>query len=457
MTPATRAVLSRLLIVPPVVLGVALVAYALAQRDPPERIPTREAATKVRTIAAPSVSVIPRALGYGNVQPGKVWEAVTEVDGRIVEIHPQLKKGAILADGVVLLRIDPTKYRLAIAEIAASIRSTRARIAELGVKEENTLSSLTIEERSLALSRNDLERKRALLASKNVSQAAVDQEERNVLAREQSVQTLANQINLIPTERATLEAEVALYRARLADAQLDLERTTITAPFDGRVAEVRVERAQYANRGQVLAIFDGIDVSEVSAQLPIDKMMSIVSGVDLDGITPATVMPELQRILGLTPIVRLHVGERTVVWPARVARISDTVDPRTRTVGVIVAVDQPYFQGNPGTRPPLAKNMFVEVELRGRALSDLVVIPRVALQGRRVYVVGADDRLSRREVEVQFHQTNFAAIRSGLEAGARIVISDLIPAIDGMLLDPVDDAEALAALIAEAEGHGPVQ
>jgi RND family efflux transporter MFP subunit len=379
------------------------------------------------------------------------------VDGRIVEIHPQLKKGAILADGVVLLRIDPTKYRLAIAEIEASIRSTRARIAELGVKEENTLSSLTIEERSLALSRNDLERKRALLASKNVSQAAVDEEERNVLAREQSVQTLANQLNLIPTERATLEAEVALYRARLADAQLDLERTTITAPFDGRVAEVRVERAQYANRGQVLAIFDGIDVSEVSAQLPIDKMMSIVSGVDLDGITPATVMPELQRILGLTPIVRLHVGERTVVWPARVARISDTVDPRTRTVGVIVAVDQPYFQGNPGTRPPLAKNMFVEVELRGRALSDLVVIPRVALQGRLVFVVGADDRLSRREVEVQFHQTNFAAIRSGLEAGERIVISDLIPAIDGMLLDPVDDDDALAALIAEAQGRGPVQ
>jgi multidrug efflux system membrane fusion protein len=158
----------------------------------------------VRTIAAPSVSVIPRALAYGNVQPGKVWEAVTEVDGRIVEIHPQLKKGAILADGVVLLRIDPAKYRLAIAEIEASIRSTRARIAELHVKEENTLASLTIEERSLALSRNDFERKRALQASKNVSQAAVDQEERNVLAREQSAQTLANQLNLIPTERATL-------------------------------------------------------------------------------------------------------------------------------------------------------------------------------------------------------------------------------------------------------------
>ena len=53
MTPATRTALRRLLIVPPVVLGIALVAYALAQRDPPERIPTRETATKVRTIAAP--------------------------------------------------------------------------------------------------------------------------------------------------------------------------------------------------------------------------------------------------------------------------------------------------------------------------------------------------------------------------------------------------------------------
>lgn len=62
------------------VFGIALVAYALAQRDPPVRIPIREAAIKVRTIKAPSVSVIPRALGYGNVQPGNVWEAVAEVD-----------------------------------------------------------------------------------------------------------------------------------------------------------------------------------------------------------------------------------------------------------------------------------------------------------------------------------------------------------------------------------------
>ncbi|HJO69434.1 MAG TPA: hypothetical protein QF804_07100 [Rhodospirillales bacterium] len=34
----------------------------------------------MRTIKAPSVSVIPRALGYGNVQPGNVWEAVAEED-----------------------------------------------------------------------------------------------------------------------------------------------------------------------------------------------------------------------------------------------------------------------------------------------------------------------------------------------------------------------------------------
>ncbi len=45
-----------------------------------------------------------------------------------------------------------------------------------------------------------------------------------------------------------------------------------------------------------------------------------------------------------------------------------------------------------------------------------------------------------------------AMIESGIKAGERIVISDLIPAIDGMLLDPVADAGARARLIAQATG-----
>ena len=447
----------KFLFLPPVLIGIAVLVALVRAREAPTRVPPAEASTKVRVIAAPTVAVVPRVLGYGNVQPGTVWEAVPEVGGKIVEVHPQLKKGAILPKGALLLRIDPTTYRLAVAQIEATLSSVDAELAELGVKDENTRASLAIEERSLALSRKDLERKRRLLERKTVSQAAVDQEERGVLAGLQSVQSLKNTLNLIPAQRRTLEARLALYRAQLAEAKLDLARTTITAPFDCRIAEVKAERAQYATPGQVLAIVDSIDVSEVSAQVPIDKMMSIVADTGRAGISPATVMSELPELLGLSPVVRLHAGDYTVEWPARVARISDTVDPRTRTVGVIVAVDDPYTQARPGSRPPLVKNMFVEVELRGRPRPPRVVIPRSALHERRVYVVDGESRLAMRPVTVEFLQTNFAVIEKGIVAGERVVVSDLIWAVAGMLLDPESDAEAARALVDEAEGRGPVR
>lgn len=447
----------RLLFIPPVAVGIVLLVVALKTRGGPEQAPPTELATPARVIAAPSLTVIPRALAYGNVQPGSVWEAVAQVGGKVVEVHPQLKKGAILPTGEVILRLDPADYRLAATQAEANIAAVEAQLAELEVKERNTRASLDIEERSMSLARKDLSRKRELLKRGNASQAAVDDQERSMLGSEQGVQSLRNTLNLIPAERSSLEAQIALNQARLAEARLDLERTAIAVPFDCRVADVRVETDQYANPGQVLATVDGIAVAEVSAQLPIDKLMAIVGPVETAPLETDRIMGQLRELLGLAPLVRLHAGDITVEWPGRVARISDTIDPQTRTVGVIVAVEDPYRQAQPGIRPPLAKNMFVEVELRGRPLTDQVVVPRSALHDGAVLVVDGSNRLVRRPVELLFVQTNFAVIARGLDAGTSVVISDLIPAIEGMLLAPEPDPAAAAALAAEAQGEGAVR
>jgi multidrug efflux pump subunit AcrA (membrane-fusion protein) len=128
------------------------------------------------------------------------------------------------------------------------------------------------------------------------------------------------------------------------------------------------------------------------------------------------------------------------------------VDPETRTIGVIVAVDEPYGKVRPGVRPPLVKNMFVEVEVRGRPKPKTLVVPRAALQGGKIYVANGDDRLEIREVKIGFTQTNFATIETGLKEGERVVMTDLVPAIEGMLLVPVMDEAALNRLLAEAAG-----
>lgn len=447
----------KLLFIPALLVGVAALVLAVKGKSVPEKAPPKEKVTRVRVIEAASMPVVPRAIAYGIVQPGTVWNAVAEAAGEIVETNPQLKKGAILAEGDVLFRIDPTPYELAAAQIEANIRATEAELAELEVRETNTRSSLAIEERSLVLSRKDLQRQKELKKKKAVAQAAVDKEERNVLARQLSVQTQRNTLNLIPAQRESLEAQLAVDRARLEDARLDLERTTIRAPFDCRVAEVRAEAGQFAASNATLAVVDSIAVSEVSAQLPIDKMMSIMSPSDTPFPALDTVMSELPAIIGIAPTVRLRTGERVIEWQARMARISDTIDPQTRTVGVIVAVDDPYRQTRPGYRPPLVKNMFVEVELQGRPRDGLVVVPRAALSGDTIHVVGPEDRLVKRTVEPLFRQTNFVALKGGIEPGERVIVTDLVPAIEGMLLAPQRDEEAEARLSAEARGEGPVR
>lgn len=457
MSIGFKEVFKRFLFIPAILIGVAAMALAVKNRQPPETVPLQETSTMVRVIEARETAAVPRALGYGIVQPQKTWEAVAEVSGKVVEFHPQLRKGAILEAGTVLLRIDPVDYELALTQIEASIRSTEARLRELETSVTNTRALIGIEKRSLALNETNLERKRELLARGNASQATVDEEERAVLARKQSIQSLENTLNLIPAQRDELRATRAQYRAQLATAKRDLEQTIITAPFDLRVSEVRIEEAQFAQQGAVLIEADGIDVAEVSAQVPIEKVATLISPGQTLAFGNGSFMDVVHEVIDVEAIVRLGGSDMSAEWPARFARMSDTVDPQTRAIGVIVAIDDPYRRAIPGVRPPLTKNMYVEVELRGAPRPGRIVVPRHALHGDRVHVANAENRLEIREVEIELTQTNFAVIKKGLTPGERIVVSDPVPAIDGMLLEPVADERSAAALAAEAVGTGGVR
>jgi multidrug efflux pump subunit AcrA (membrane-fusion protein) len=104
----------------------------------------------------------------------------------------------------------------------------------------------------------------------------------------------------------------------------------------------------------------------------------------------------------------------------------------------------------------------VAVELRGGAKPDTLVVPRAALHrgqdgGAIVYVAGADDRLERRPVEIGFSQADFVTIKAGLSVGERVVLSDPVPAIEGMLLLPSSDDDALARLLAQATGTAAIE
>jgi len=249
-------------------------------------------------------------------------------------------------------------------------------------------------------------------------------------------------------ERKLLESQHAGYEAKLASAKLDLENTIISLSFNGRIAEVNVEVGQYVRVGDVMTIVDGIKTAEVTAQIPISRIRPLIP---VGGVTNFQINENLfKQALGFKAKIRLQ--EIGVEWEARFVRMSDTVDPITRTMGVIVEVDEPYKKVIHGVRPPLIKGMFVEVEIRGKPKADQIVIPRSALHEDKVYLVNNESRLEIRKVDIAIIQAEYVSIVSGLEGGDRVIVSDLIPAIKGMLLSAIQDEEVKKELVSVAIG-----
>ena len=428
-----------LLVVPPLVLGVLMLVVMGNSRKPPTEVDAGESSATVRVVTASRVDLIPEATGYGEVQPARVWAAVAQVAGRVVEVHPRLRNGEILPAGTLLFRIDPVDYELKLAQ-------ARAELAELAVKEENTRASLEIERRNLAVAQREEERLTKLSQQAVASRSDVDLAERSVLTARTAIQNSENSLALIPTQRHVLEA-------RLTQAERDLQNTAVTAPFDMRITELATEQDQYTTVGQTLFRGDAVDRVEVTAQFAMSSLRNLLAGREDKLPAVAKLQSELADFSGFRPLLRMDLGDLTAEWEAQFARLGDAVDAQTRTMGLVIAVDKPLEQVIPGRRPPLSKGMFVEVRLRGRPQSDRLVVPRYAVRDGKVYVVGRDQRLEVRNVAVLFSQGALSIISGGVQPGEQVVVSDLPTAVPGMLLSPQVDQALQDAMLSAARGE----
>lgn len=434
-----------LFVLVPALAGAGLAAWLVSQRQAPTRAEDAAVAVPVMVLEAAVAPYVPRSVGHGEARPARVWRGIAKVAGTIVEKHPRLEDGAILPADTVLLRIDPTDYELAAADARAAMAAGEAQLAELEARRQATEAMLDLERQRLALAERELERKRSLLADGALPQAAVDQEEINALRQRQAVQDLENTLARLPAERRRLEAELERQRTLLAQARRNLEHTVIRAPFAMRVAGVEVEAGQHVTAGQTLVSGDDIAATEVEAQFPLDRFRRLIA--------PGRTITDLND-LPLEAEVRLDLGADAVRWPARVVGLSDVIDPQTRTIGVVVRVEKPYERARPPAQPPLVKGMYVAVELTAPAREGHVLLPRAAVHQGRVYIADERDRLDIREVTLADRQDGLVAVAEGVRPGERVVLTDLVPAVEGMTLAPAVDTEADQRLRAAANGGG---
>jgi RND family efflux transporter MFP subunit len=452
---ASRKVLKGILTILPIVLAILAVAFLVSHKKGPTRVQGIEATRPLRVIQAPSVDLVPRVVGYGVAEPGRIWEAVAQVKGTVSSTHPRLNPGELINAGSELVRIDPTEYELAIARLEAHLEEIQAQMKELGEEEESSRRLLAIERNSLELAGKSLARKQEALERKAISRDAVDREERDFLQQKQKVQQLENTLALIPAKQKTLKAALGVQQSDLRKARIDLAKTTIRAPFDCRLSEVAIEAGQFVRIGEPLFKAHGTAVTEVEARFRTEELRRLLGRQQRSRFQPGLVAGAFEELFSdIQVAVSLQSGDLSVEWEGRMDRLREDVDPRTREMKVVAAVDYPYQKAIPGVRPPLTAGMFCRVELRAPARPGSIVIPRSAVHdGGIVFVVDQENRLRKKEVVVDFTQEDFVVIRSGLLGGETVIVSDPTPAVQGMKIRPVIDDALKQALLASSRGE----
>ncbi len=348
----------------------------LEKQKPPAPLPV------VRTIQVKQGPKTVIIQGEGTVRPLREIALVPQVSGKAISISPALVGGGDFNKDDILLRVDPLDYQLAVT------------LAEAKVKDSESRLELAKEEAAVA------REEWRLLRSEDPEEGG---EPPPLVAKEPQ----------LAAARARLEAD----RADLQKALLNLKRTVLRAPFDGRVSQESVDVGQYVTAGQSLAILYSTEAVEIVLPLEDQDLFWF----HVPGFTPGDGP-------GSAAEVRARIAGRDLTWSGQVERVEGRLDERTRMVDVVVRVKKPYAR-----KPPLAIGLFVTVRIEGRTLPEAALIPRAGLrQGGVVWLVDQGERLRFRKVRVAHTQRECVVIESGLRDGERVVISTLNTVTDGM-------------------------
>lgn len=365
----------------------AVSAILIFSRPDPTSRPVEVVETPVITVTARAADTVLTVSGQGTVLPQLQATVAAEVGGRILEISESFEVGNFVSEGDLLLQIDPTDYRAAVAEAKANARSAETTLAQAKADAEQAIRDLK----------------------------EVGVSNPTPLARREP-----------QLEQARLRVDSA--EAALALAETNLERTRIRAPFDGLIIEKFADRGDViANRGTPVATLYGTEVAEI--ELPLSRHELSLLDLPSD--------PEsIARSRESKPEVTLTLGEgteatRAVGW---IDRLAGTADPITRLRMAFALVEDPLNLGDT-MASPLPFGSFVSAEIQGKRIHDAYRIPVVALIGEnRLRVVDGENRLRERSVAIAQRTRDEIVVTEGLRDGDEVCLTPLKIFSPGMLV-----------------------
>jgi RND family efflux transporter MFP subunit len=389
-----RATLLKLLLPIIVVIAGAAVAAWMMQSGPKAkpRAKVRNAVlVDVRPIKFDSQTTTISVMG--TVKPQREVTLKPRVSGEIVSISDNLLPGGRFSKDEPLLTIDPSDYQLTVRQLASEVARVEA--------------DLQIEQGRQRVAQKEYE----LLGE------TVSAEEKKLMLR----------VPQLESSRAVLEGT----RARLEQAQLDLNRTTVKAPFNAVVMSREINLGTRVSPSSTLASLVGSDSYWIEASIPASQLKWINTGQQGNATGAA---------------VRIYDA---AAWgpgnyrTGQLIGLTAMVEEKGRMARLLAEVSDPLaLQSTPGEHPKLLLGSYVRVEIEGRLLPHVVVIERDLIHdGDQLWIMDDQDHLDIRSVEIAFRDQDHVLVTGGVHAGERLVTTNLPSPVQGMTLR-LKDAEA---------------
>lgn len=332
----------------------------------------------------------------GEVRAKSDIELVAQVTGKVVSISDKFIEGGQFAENEAILKIDDADYRVALKLAQASVAEANVELdIELGTAETNKKEWRDLVGESL--------------------------EKANPL-----------RLNKPQVQRARARVDAA--RAQLAQAQLDLSRTTVNAPFAGRVMTKTADLGQFISRGSSIGRVFSTDSVEI--RIPMSDIQISELGLSLG---------QLPKDQSLKAAVTTRFGVTNHAWDGYLKSVDASVDNETRLLYGTVVVESPFDMQTKGAIP-LAPGLFVDVELDAAETVAGVSVPRTALRnGNQVYVFEGN-KLKTRNVSTLFTSSEIAVLSIGegseLLPGELVIVSPVPGAFNGMAVELKGDSAA---------------
>ena len=398
-------------------LAAALMSASIFATGPvaePEEVKEKAWPVSVTTVEPRAIQ--PTIHVFGRVESSNVARIRTDWIAEVDEVL--VKEGDWVAKGQLLIKLSAREAALQLDERRADLAQHRATLRSIETEFELQKQTTAHFESMQRVAQNKLERHEGMMEQRLISQALLDEVVSQ--ANETHIQYQAHMRTLadLPNRIAAQQAQVAKAEALAGQAELNLEKTGVHAPFDGPVLSVFVAPGDHSNLGAPLVEMAEAAGFEVRVQIPdvyADRFRTTLAkgGNPITGIGPDGQLMTLTRLAGQI---------------------------RTGQSGLDAFFELPITTG----QPLPALNRVVDVHVTLPSEPDVVPLPVQSIyENDRIYQV-VDHRLRALTVdrvgELQGADGSYHVLVRAPElvAGDQVITTQLPKAISGLLVEPAN-------------------